>query len=61
VSMKYYKKMNPIDRKLMILKAAKGSALIEGMKKAADECDKEISELLKAQQKKIASTLEVTN
>lgn len=48
--MKFYEKMDPIEREIMILEAVQGSVSIEGMKKAAEECRQKILALREKQQ-----------
>lgn len=50
--MKFYKKKNPIERKIMLLKAVCGSTVIEGMEKAAHECREELFKLQAKHQQK---------
>ncbi len=43
--MKFYENMNPIERKIMILKAVRESSALEGMKAATQVCTQEIQKL----------------
>lgn len=43
--MTFYEHMNPVDRKIMILKAVLYDVRMEGMERAAQECIQEIQEL----------------
>ncbi|ACL05764.1 hypothetical protein [Desulfatibacillum aliphaticivorans] len=43
--MKFFENMDPIEREIMILKAVLGSVSLEGMKRAAEECESEIAKL----------------
>ena len=40
--MEFVEDMDPIEREIMILEAVQGSVAVEGMKKAAQECQAEI-------------------
>jgi len=57
MDMKFYKQKNPIERKIMLLKAVCGSTVIEGMEKAAHECREELFKLQKKHQQKNPATL----
>ncbi len=50
--MKFYKQKNPVERKIMLLKAVCGSTVIEGMEKAAHECREELFKLQEKHQQK---------
>jgi hypothetical protein len=55
--MKFYKQKDPIERKIMLLKAVCGSTFIEGMDKAANECREELLKVQKQLQQKTQTTL----
>ena len=57
IGMKFYEQKDPIERKIMLLKAVCGSTLIEGMEKAAHECREEIFKLQEKHQQKVQTTL----
>jgi len=46
-NMKFFKKLNPVERKIMILKSVQSSALIEGMQVAVNDCQNKINRLEK--------------
>lgn len=52
--MKFYEKMSPIDRKIMLLKAVRYSVAMEGMQKASENFARKISVL---EQKKANGTV----
>ncbi len=56
--MKFYEEKSPVERRVMILKAVRGSALIEGMNSAAEKCRQELFELQERQKKQIKQTLQ---
>lgn len=43
--MKFYEQMNPVDRKIMLLKAVRYSVAMEGMKETSEKIVREIAEL----------------
>ena len=49
--MEFFEKMDPIEREIMILEAVQGSVAVEGMQKAAQECQAEILRLREKQRK----------
>ncbi|MBI9047717.1 MAG: hypothetical protein JEZ06_24750 [Anaerolineaceae bacterium] len=55
--MKFFENMDPLEREIMILEAVQGSVSIEGMKRAAKECQREISKLRAEQKKRIKAVL----
>ncbi|MBF0474726.1 MAG: hypothetical protein HQK59_02665 [Deltaproteobacteria bacterium] len=55
--MKYFEQKDEVERQIMILKAVCGSALIEGMDKAAEECEEEIRRLQEKQRDDLTTTL----
>lgn len=51
--MEFYEQMNPVDRKIMLLKAVRYSVAMEGMKEASEKIVREIAEW---EQKKMKTT-----
>jgi len=49
--MEFFEEMDPIEREIMILEAVQGSVAVEGMEKAAQECQAEILKLREKQGK----------
>jgi len=49
--MEFFEEMDPIEREIMILEAVQGSVAVEGMEKAAQECQTEILKLREKQDK----------
>ena len=49
--MEFFEEMDPIEREIMILEAVQGSVSVEGMEKAAQECQAEILKLREKQDK----------
>jgi hypothetical protein len=47
--MEFFEEMDPIEREIMILEAVQGSVAVEGMEKAAQECQTEILRLREKQ------------
>ncbi|MBF0508550.1 MAG: hypothetical protein HQK57_06435 [Deltaproteobacteria bacterium] len=55
--MKFFEQKDEVERRIMILKAVRGSVLMEGMEKAAEGCEKEIRRLQEKQRDDLATTL----
>jgi len=49
--MEFFEEMDTIEREIMILEAVQGSVAVEGMEKAAQECQTEILKLRKKRDK----------